>query len=862
MSNKNQILVIPQSTGGGGGGAVDSVNGKTGDVVLVKSDLGLGNVDNTSDLNKPISTATQTALDGKQDESVQVITPSTVPAQNDQFYHVTDIVIFNDPTGVEGKGYTVEIIDGGTATVGGTQYIMPGIIINRRYDGGVWKSYVYQTTPEQVGVVINETWNNLSNWATTGAGWGVSGNLLTIPNGANNFTGFLISNTSYGATKTRNHSYTLSNYVIPTINGTSYGISIGYESISLGPKRDIQFRFCTDTTNQGYIQVYHNRTLTVIKTSSNRLAITAGQSTDCSVVRIKDVFIVTWKNNATGLSVTLPYKVESIDTLIAPNFSRFAIYAHGGATTAGSYIGAITEIKNADIACLGDSLTVPIFSGNSEQGWTNILSDMMNANVITLAGSGDRLEDFNTTEILALKPRFIFILCGTNNKGAGESDATIVTKMQALVASLTGYTYGTNLFISRLLPSNTYDTTTTNTALSTPYPNMVDMNTSFLNPAGGTGIDPAVSSDGLHIITEKQFDLADILFQYFVKNTNLIQRTNPRPYRNVPYLSGSKLPVGPVPFRPLCDLEVINPIAGYASMRIGYQVGIESGGWLHSTTTNNLYSGVGIAYDGTNWIAKNANYCLFVSNNGNLDFVTATGATVGNVQGITTLNSFTKGRVNSNGKWAIYSQGQGFDIIELSTLATRGLRMSQYSNSVNGNIINIYKTRSTTVSGGNAAVVSGDDLLNINIGGADGTSQFASAVIKAVVSGAVSTGVIPVDVVFFVGSTSSPSEQLRLLATGGIQLSNNLIINTVGNGIRIKEGANARMGTGTLVGGTLTISNTTITANTRIFLTATESGTLTSPLRVTARVVGTSFTVGTSSPTDTASFNWELKEGI
>lgn len=36
------------------------------DVVLVKADVGLGNVDNTSDANKPVSTATQTALDGKQ----------------------------------------------------------------------------------------------------------------------------------------------------------------------------------------------------------------------------------------------------------------------------------------------------------------------------------------------------------------------------------------------------------------------------------------------------------------------------------------------------------------------------------------------------------------------------------------------------------------------------------------------------------------------------------------------------------------------------------------------------------------------------------------------------------------------------
>lgn len=35
-------------------------------VTLTKADVGLGNVDNTSDANKPISTATQTALNGKQ----------------------------------------------------------------------------------------------------------------------------------------------------------------------------------------------------------------------------------------------------------------------------------------------------------------------------------------------------------------------------------------------------------------------------------------------------------------------------------------------------------------------------------------------------------------------------------------------------------------------------------------------------------------------------------------------------------------------------------------------------------------------------------------------------------------------------
>ena len=54
---------------GSTGGAVLSVNGKTGEVVLTKTDVGLGNVNNTADLNKPISTATQTALDAKADKS-------------------------------------------------------------------------------------------------------------------------------------------------------------------------------------------------------------------------------------------------------------------------------------------------------------------------------------------------------------------------------------------------------------------------------------------------------------------------------------------------------------------------------------------------------------------------------------------------------------------------------------------------------------------------------------------------------------------------------------------------------------------------------------------------------------------------
>lgn len=50
----------------------------SGDISITKSDIGLGNVDNTSDLSKPISTAQQTALNAKQDTLVSATNIKTI----------------------------------------------------------------------------------------------------------------------------------------------------------------------------------------------------------------------------------------------------------------------------------------------------------------------------------------------------------------------------------------------------------------------------------------------------------------------------------------------------------------------------------------------------------------------------------------------------------------------------------------------------------------------------------------------------------------------------------------------------------------------------------------------------------------
>jgi hypothetical protein len=85
-------------------------------------------------------------------------------------------------------------------------------------------------------------------------------------------------------------------------------------------------------------------------------------------------------------------------------------------------------------------------------------------------------------------------------------------------------------------------------------------------------------------------------------------------------------------------------------------------------------------------------------------------------------------------------------------------------------------------------------------------------------------------------------------------------ITTIGQGLAVKEGTNAKQGTATLAAGTVTVANTSVTANSRIFLTAQTSGAAPGALRVSARTAGTSFTITSTSATDTSVVAYQIFE--
>lgn len=101
-----------------------------------------------------------------------------------------------------------------------------------------------------------------------------------------------------------------------------------------------------------------------------------------------------------------------------------------------------------------------------------------------------------------------------------------------------------------------------------------------------------------------------------------------------------------------------------------------------------------------------------------------------------------------------------------------------------------------------------------------------------------------------------------LQTTGNITIGGDTVINTIGRGLQIKQGANARTGRATLVAGTVTVANTSVGANTNIYVFCLTPGGTPGWLQVSAVVNGTSFTILSSSLLDTSIVNWMLVEQI
>ena len=125
--------------------------------------------------------------------------------------------------------------------------------------------------------------------------------------------------------------------------------------------------------------------------------------------------------------------------------------------------------------------------------------------------------------------------------------------------------------------------------------------------------------------------------------------------------------------------------------------------------------------------------------------------------------------------------------------------------------------------------------------------------------GAASQGTDSTTFAIYVAQAGVEVNALVIPSVGDLQaMIGNVAVMTVGKGLRVKEGTNAKQGVATLVAGTVTVANTSVTANSRIFPAAQDGNTV-GALRIT-KTAGTGFTITSSNAADSGVVAYQIFE--
>jgi hypothetical protein len=235
------------------------------------------------------------------------------------------------------------------------------------------------------------------------------------------------------------------------------------------------------------------------------------------------------------------------------------------------------------------------------------------------------------------------------------------------------------------------------------------------------------------------------------------------------------------------------------------------------------------------------------------DFPTLNQSTTGNAATVTTNANLT-GDVTSVGN--------------ATTLATVNVNVGSFGSSTSIPSFTVNAKGLITAASGNVVIAPAGTLSGTTLNSTVVTSSLTSV-------GTITTGTWTGTAIAVAhGGTGSTTAAAALTAlgaaptatptfTGDVNSSTgNVLISTIGKGLEVKTGTNAKIGTAVLAAGTNTVLNSSVTANSRIFVTSNTDGGTPGWLRVSAKTVGTSFVITSSSATDTSTVAWMIVESI
>jgi len=267
-------------------GNVQSVNGKTGVVVINKTDVSLGNVDNTSDISKPISTLVQNALNLKEgtitagttsqyyrgDKTFQTLDKTAVGLSNvDNTSDANKPISNATQTALNSKQATISLTTTGNsgastfaanvlnipnytlAGLGGIGLTALSALTPLAYNNTTGQFSIQQATTSQSGYLSSTDWNTFNGKQDALSGTGfvkISGTTISYDNSSY----YLSSNPS---------NYISLSALSSTATGLTYTNTTGVFSLTTG------YAIPTTASATNWDSAYTNRITSLTTTGSS-----------------------------------------------------------------------------------------------------------------------------------------------------------------------------------------------------------------------------------------------------------------------------------------------------------------------------------------------------------------------------------------------------------------------------------------------------------------------------------------------------------------------------------------------------------------------------------------------------------------
>jgi hypothetical protein len=555
---------------------------------LTKTNVGLGNVDNTSDVDKPVSAAQQAALDLKLDVSAYnqhyksvylteaaliAAHPTGVAGDTAQVNEVgaTDVVNYswdaeeniwvNNGTGGSGAVNT-DALPEGTANLyfqtarvlatllTGISFVTGGAIVSTDSVLMAFGKLQKQITDSLTTIGLKQDKNqdsfiikHFKSYFTAITGYTATGFTPTYSDGKMIFTGGINDFSKYitidGLKNTDENIEIEVIYKVTSIGATGYGLAIGKKSFNGWYASSIccQFSPILSTMNiwDGVAMVVPTNLIGTKKFPQ---------------ISVNDII----KQKYTQIGNSIIYSIENITTKI---YSELVITANLGTTNNFSLpnsaniciwnMGSTNEIMSIkttslstyqpDIICIGDSKTFGNAATDINLRWANNINSL--GTVIVNAASADRTVEATQTidYAKAIKAKYAIVAIGRNDLSSGVASGTWQTNYANIVTQL--QSVGT--IIIHLLPipeTLQADQSALNTWIIATYGSG-----NCIDPSVGWSNGTMLSSDTVHpSILGHLYIAKKIIDSGLITPPNPLKKLLPIPRPLVPYINDLSIP--------------------------------------------------------------------------------------------------------------------------------------------------------------------------------------------------------------------------------------------------------------------------------------------------------------------------------